>query len=143
MIMRKVRLRLVVIALAWILGPPATVYLLLLLIGLAPTPWTCLTDGQSTVVTTPDYRFERSETACQIFLTSHYETTIYGYRRGDVRGTALFQYDPGTNMVPADIKVDEDGTVLISADGIWSIYAQLRQWNDRAINYRISIVPDR
>src|ERR1700694_2487599 len=82
------------------------VYLLLATIGLAPRPYTCLTETHEKISGLLGYDFEVSETDCST-LSKDASINVFASKTGQTDKVLLFKYDPaGVDPLPVITSVD-------------------------------------
>ncbi len=122
----------------------ALVYLWLVMIGLAWTPYTCITEVRGRTTDVSGFDFEVSETNCDTFAKT-VTISVFASRPGRPRKVLLFKFFPAFNdKLPVVSAVDQH-TVRISIPEISSLAFRREKLGDLSVNYSIGITdyPDK
>jgi hypothetical protein len=126
----------------WVIGLTAmlgSVYLLLAMVGLAPNPYTCITETHKKVSGLSGFDFEISETDCST-LGEDASISVFAVKSGETKKVLLFKYGPaGGDPMPVIIPVDQH-TIQISVSRISDLIFRRDNWEGLSINYNIGIV---
>ena len=114
-------------------------YLLLAMAGLAPTPYTCVTEVQRQIISPLGFDFEMSETDCDLIVHTS-AITVYASRTGQATKTPLFKYDPFDPHPLPEVTVINKNTILISIPHVVSIFLRRDHWGDVSVTYNIGTI---
>jgi hypothetical protein len=128
--------------LRWAAGLAVTlgaIYLLLVTVGLAPTPHTCITEIHKRFFDVSGFDFEISETDCST-LGEDASISVFASKSGQTKKTLLLKYGPaGVDPLPVITSVDQH-TVQISVSRISDLLFHLDNWEGLSVNYNIGVV---
>ena len=117
----------------------AILYLLLATVGLAPTPYDCITETRGRISGVSGFDFEISETDCDT-LAKDAAISIFASRPGQARKVLLFKFDPAyDDLMPVITSVDQH-TVQISIPRISSLFLRREKLKDLFIIYKIDLI---
>jgi hypothetical protein len=127
----------------WILIPSAFFivisYLILAMVGLAWTPYSCTTEVRERVAHVSGFDFEISETDCDT-LAKDASISVFASRTGDMEKTLLLKYGPaGVNDLPTITSIDQHG-VLISIEKVSDLIFHLDSLQELSLVYKIDVV---
>jgi hypothetical protein len=127
----------------WILLPSALFialpYLILAMVGLAWTPWSCITEVRERVADVSGFDFEISETDCDT-LAKDASISVFASRIGGVEKTLLLKYDPaGVNELPTITSIDQH-SVSISIEKISDLIFHLDRLQELSVVYKIGLI---
>ena len=109
------------------------------MVGLAWTPYTCITEVRGQIAGVSGYDFEISETDCDV-LAKDAATSVFISRAGQTKKTLLFKYvPPGYDAIPSITAADEH-TVQISIWRVPQILCRKDRWPTLAFRYVIGVV---
>jgi|ERR1051326_303035 hypothetical protein len=126
----------------WVIGLTVAlgaVYLLLATIGLAPRPYTCLTETHEKISGLLGYDFEISETDCST-LGEDASISVFASKAGQTNKELLFKYGPaGVDPLPIITSVDQH-TIQISVPRISDVIFRRDNWEGLSVIYSIGII---
>ena len=126
----------------WVIGLTVTLgvaYLLLATVGLAPRPYTCLTETRGKISGLLGYDFEISETDCST-LSKDASISVFASKAGRTNKVLLFKYDPaGVDELPMLASVDQR-TIQISVPRISIVMFGRDNWEDVSVIYSIGVI---
>jgi hypothetical protein len=128
--------------LLWTMWPVlvlTAIYLYFAMMGLAPTPYDCITETRGRISGVSGFDFEISETDCDT-LAKDAAISIFASRPGQARKVLLFKFDPAyDDLMPVITSVDQH-TVQISIPRISSLFLRRDKLKDLFIIYKIDII---
>ena len=116
--------------------PLCLIYLWLDLLGLAPSPYTCITEIHGKVSSLAGFDFEISETNCDT-LANDAAISVFASKPGQPHKTLLFKYDPGGGDPDPVITSIGQHTVQISVPRISSVFFRRDGFKGLSVVYKI------
>lgn len=117
----------------------AIIYLWLAMIGLAWTPYTCITETRKQISGVSGFDFEISETNCDT-LAKDASISVFASISGQTKRVLLFKYGPAyIDLMPVITPVDKH-TVQISIPEISDLIFRRDKLKDLTIRYKIDII---
>jgi hypothetical protein len=119
--------------------PLGVFYLLLAAVGLAPTPYTCITEMHGKVSDVAGFDFEVSETDCDT-LAKDASISVFASKAGQAHKTLLFKYGPaGGDPFPLITPIDQH-SVQISVPWISDVIFRRDGLKDLSVVYKIGVI---
>jgi hypothetical protein len=117
----------------------AVMYLLLAAVGLAWTPYSCLTTVHQRIAGLSGFDFEISETNCDL-LAKEAAMSVFISKADQAKKTLLFKYvPPGFDAVPYITSLDEHA-VQISIRRVPFVFCRRDKWQTLTVRYDIGVV---
>lgn len=116
--------------------PLCLIYVWLDLLGLAPSPYTCITEVHGKVSNLAGFDFEVSETDCDV-LAKDAAISVFASKPGQPHKTLLFKYDPGGVEPDPVITWIGQHTVQISVPWISSVFFRRDGFKGLSVVYKI------
>lgn len=123
-------------AIAVTIGP---IYLLLAMVGLAPTPGTCITEIHRKIISPLGFYFEISETDCDT-LAKDSAISVYASRTGQTGRTLLFKYGPAGKDPDPQITVIDQNTLELSIPRVSDVIFRQENWRGIIVKYHIGTI---
>ena len=126
-------------------GAVFVIYLFLAFVGIAWSPYTCLTDTAKGISGPSGHGFEISETSCSGVGKGPSEISVFVSRADPRKKALLFKYeamhDGNPDALPIITTVDER-TAKITVKHVASIICRTGKWQTLTIDYSIGRVVD-
>ena len=127
----------------WTLAPALTLvaflYLLLATVGIARTPFDCITVTRGRIFGISGFDFEINETDCDT-LAKTATISVFASRPGQTRKVLLFKFFPAyIDPLPVITAIDQD-TVQISISEISSPFLRKDKLKDLSVIYKIDVI---
>jgi hypothetical protein len=129
--------------LLWTVIPTASLititYLILAMVGIAWTPYSCTTEVRERFADVSGFSFEISETDCDT-LAKDASISVFASRTGGVEKTLLLKYGPaGVDDLPTITSTDQHA-VLISIKKISDLIFHRTRLKELSVVYKIDII---
>jgi hypothetical protein len=122
--------------LACIMVPLGSAYLILAAVGLAPTPYTCITETRKKIPNLSGFDFEITETDCST-LGEDASISVFVSKAGDNTKALLFKYGPAVDDLLPSLVVHNESNLSISIPIVSDVRFQEHRWRNMSIDYNI------
>jgi hypothetical protein len=119
-----------------IMVPLGSAYLILASVGLAPTPYTCITETRKKIPNLSGFDFEITETDCST-LGEDASISVFVSKAGGNTKTLIFKYGPAVDGLLPSIVMHNEGNLSISIPIVSDVVFQEHKWQNISIAYNI------
>jgi hypothetical protein len=114
-------------------------YVFLAVVGIAPTPSTCLNRREADFLTDTGIHIRVTRRSCDTLAKEDLISVLIFRNERDDKDV-IFKYDPDERNPLPTVSSGADQTILISVPSVSTIYTQSSRWHGMTIKYEIGSV---